>query len=79
MAHPMGSYELFPRGALALLAELTARGFEVRRRNDQVMVRPGPEPLDEALRLRIRQEKAGLLQILRRFEADRPEPDEAPH
>ncbi|MFN8545322.1 MAG: hypothetical protein U0807_14095 [Candidatus Binatia bacterium] len=79
MPHPLGTYEMFPRSAVGLLAELTARGFEVRLQHDQVIVCPGSEPLDDALRARIREQKAGLQQILRRFQADQPERDLTPH
>ena len=73
------AYGLVPRTAVALLADLTARGYEVRLSGEQVIVRSGAAPLDATLRERILAEKPALLALLRRFEEDQPEPDTAPH
>lgn len=73
------AYGLVPRTAVALLADLTARGCEVRLAGEQVIVRSNAGKLDPSLRDRILAEKPALLALLRRFEEDKPEPDVALH
>lgn len=68
-----------PRAALELLTELTSLGFEVSCEKDRVVVRPGPRPLDERLRARIRTEKAGLIALVSYLESEQPDPDGPVH
>lgn len=68
-----------PRAAVELLTELTALGFQVRCERDRVVIQPGPQPLDDKLRARIRAEKAGLIVLVSYLESEQPDPDVPAH